>query len=106
MLGYLVAPLFSGTRRQWIEVGPLDRFPVGQTMLANFQDVSPREWAGLTSATAVYVRHPEAGTFDVFAVNCTHLGCPVNWLPSAQLFLCPCHGGAYYRDGDMAAGPP
>jgi hypothetical protein len=22
------------------------------------------------------------------------------------LFLCPCHGGAYYRDGARAAGPP
>jgi Rieske Fe-S protein len=22
------------------------------------------------------------------------------------LFLCPCHGGAYYRDGTRAAGPP
>jgi Rieske [2Fe-2S] domain len=22
------------------------------------------------------------------------------------LFMCPCHGGAYYRDGSRASGPP
>jgi menaquinol-cytochrome c reductase iron-sulfur subunit len=27
-------------------------------------------------------------------------------MPEAKLFLCPCHGGVYYADGDVAAGPP
>jgi len=22
------------------------------------------------------------------------------------LFMCPCHGGIYYKDGTVAAGPP
>jgi menaquinol-cytochrome c reductase iron-sulfur subunit len=30
----------------------------------------------------------------------------VRWLPDAQLFMCPCHGGVYYADGSVAAGPP
>jgi menaquinol-cytochrome c reductase iron-sulfur subunit len=41
-----------------------------------------------------------------FTVNCAHLGCPVRWLPDARLFMCPCHGGVYYEDGRVAAGPP
>ena len=45
-------------------------------------------------------------TFTAFAVNCTHLGCPVRWLQDAQLFMCPCHGGVYYGDGRVAGGPP
>ena len=28
------------------------------------------------------------------------------WLPDAELFLCPCHGGVFYHDGSVAAGPP
>jgi len=44
--------------------------------------------------------------FQVFNVNCTHLGCPVNWQAGAKLFLCPCHGGVYYSDGTVAGGPP
>jgi menaquinol-cytochrome c reductase iron-sulfur subunit len=30
----------------------------------------------------------------------------VSWLPTAKLFMCPCHGGVYYPDGTVAAGPP
>jgi menaquinol-cytochrome c reductase iron-sulfur subunit len=30
----------------------------------------------------------------------------VRWEKDAQLFLCPCHGGAFYADGSVAAGPP
>jgi len=39
-------------------------------------------------------------------LNCTHLGCPVRWVASARLFLCPCHGGVFYDDGSVAGGPP
>ena len=39
-------------------------------------------------------------------MHCTHLGCPVRWMPDAELFMCPCHGGVYYKDGTVAAGPP
>src|SRR6267154_1472334 len=45
-------------------------------------------------------------SFIAFSANCTHLGCPVRWLEGADLFMCPCHGGVYYSDGDVAAGPP
>lgn len=41
-----------------------------------------------------------------YAVNCSHLGCPVRWQERSTLFLCPCHGGVYYKDGTVAAGPP
>src|ERR1700689_5431139 len=34
------------------------------------------------------------------------LGCPVRWFPQSGLFMCPCHGGAYYSDGSRASGPP
>jgi menaquinol-cytochrome c reductase iron-sulfur subunit len=30
----------------------------------------------------------------------------VRWLADADLFMCPCHGGVYYSDGTVAAGPP
>jgi len=44
--------------------------------------------------------------FQVLAVNCAHLGCPVTWFPQSGLFMCPCHGGVYYADGSHASGPP
>ena len=47
-----------------------------------------------------------ANSFQVFAINCAHLGCPVRWFAQSKLFMCPCHGGAYYADGSRASGPP
>ena len=58
----------------------------------------PRFPAGCATSTAT--------TFQVFAINCAHLGCPVRWFPQSGLFMCPCHGGAYYEDGSRASGPP
>jgi Rieske Fe-S protein len=52
------------------------------------------------------VRRIEGEQFQVFAINCAHLGCPVRWFAQSGLFMCPCHGGAYYRDGSRASGPP
>jgi menaquinol-cytochrome c reductase iron-sulfur subunit len=69
-------------------------------------DTSPLPWAGVTAKTAAWLRRVSADRFVAFAVNCAHLGCPVRWLPDAQLFMCPCHGGVYYADGTVAAGPP
>jgi Rieske Fe-S protein len=59
----------------------------------------------------VYVRNegPDEKKVDrvrVLAVNCAHLGCPVTWFPASGLFMCPCHGGVYYADGERASGPP
>ena len=55
---------------------------------------------------ACWVRNVDDQNFQVFAINCAHLGCPVRWFPQSNLFMCPCHGGAYYQDGSRASGPP
>ena len=56
--------------------------------------------------TAAWLRRESDQQFIAFAINCTHLGCPVRWLPNADLFMCPCHGGVFYKDGTVASGPP
>lgn len=106
MLAYLLSPLLKPTISEWVPLGSLASFPVGQTTQAVYHEPSPLPWAGLTALTAVWVRRISDDEFTVFAVNCTHLGCPVRWLPDGKIFLCPCHGGVYYADGTVAAGPP
>jgi menaquinol-cytochrome c reductase iron-sulfur subunit len=69
-------------------------------------DPSPLPWAGITAKNAVWLRRESDTSFIAFAANCTHLGCPVRWMEGAELFMCPCHGGVYYKDGNVAAGPP
>ena len=96
----------AGGYLSWVPLGPVDRFPEGETRLATFRNPYVLPTDGQTADTACWVRRIEAGRFQVFAVNCAHLGCPVRWFPQSGLFMCPCHGGAYYRDGARASGPP
>jgi menaquinol-cytochrome c reductase iron-sulfur subunit len=134
LTGFIVGPLFhrpptsptSPTAPDWRTVGNLTAdgrslvingddgapatlpFAPGTT-LENpvvFDDASSLPWAGVTGRTAAYLRRVSEAECVAFAINCAHLGCPVRWLPKAGLFMCPCHGGVYYADGTVAAGPP
>jgi Rieske Fe-S protein len=92
--------------RAWISLGKVDQFPEQKTRLATYRNPFTRPWDGETADIPCWVRRLEGEKFQVFAVNCTHLGCPVRWFEQSGLFMCPCHGGAYYEDGGRAAGPP
>ena len=105
-VGFVLAPLFRKPPELWRGVGKLDQFKIGETVNVAFLDPSPLPWAGVTAKTAAWLRRVNDTEFIAFAVNCSHLGCPVRWLQSANLFMCPCHGGVYYEDGSVAAGPP
>jgi menaquinol-cytochrome c reductase iron-sulfur subunit len=90
----------------WIGIGEANSFPIGETTLVDFQSPVTSLGDGQTAKVACWVRRISAQQFQVFAINCAHLGCPVRWFAQSKLFMCPCHGGAYYEDGTRAAGPP
>jgi Rieske Fe-S protein len=104
---YLLSPIKSDDAyKSWVSVGSIATFPVGETRLAKFTNPVNRSWDGETDRVACWVRRISEKEFQVFAINCAHLGCPVRWFPQSGLFMCPCHGGAYYADGSRASGPP
>jgi Rieske Fe-S protein len=104
---YLLSPVKSDNEyKSWMSLGSVDIFPVGETRLAKFTNPVSRAWDGETDRVACWVRRISEKQFQVFAINCAHLGCPVRWFPQSGLFMCPCHGGAYYADGSRASGPP
>src|SRR5262245_60435201 len=90
----------------WVKLGLVGEFPERETRLAPLRNPFVVPTDGETADVACWVRRIEGDQFQVFAVNCAHLGCPVRWFPQSGLFMCPCHGGAYYRDGSRASGPP
>lgn len=104
--GFIVAPLARKVPQDWESVGKVSQFKVGDTVSVAFSDPSPLPWAGVTAKAAAWLRRESDDRFIAFSVHCTHLGCPVRWMPGADLFMCPCHGGVYYRDGSVASGPP
>lgn len=108
ILGYLMGPVTKKDAEinSWVKLGGLADYPVGKTRYAQYVNpvLSPSD--GDTAKIACWVRRVDENNFQVFAVNCAHLGCPVRWFEQSHLFLCPCHGGAYYEDGSRASGPP
>jgi menaquinol-cytochrome c reductase iron-sulfur subunit len=106
VIGFLLAPFVRGKPRVWRAVGRVDQFKIGDTVQVTFENANPLPWDGFLRNTSAWLRQESQGHFVAYSINCTHLGCPVRWEPGAQLFLCPCHGGVYSRDGQVAAGPP
>jgi menaquinol-cytochrome c reductase iron-sulfur subunit len=108
IIGYLLGPSMKKTSSEnsWINLGNLSDFPEGETRLVNYRNPVTTEWDGQTGDIPCWVRRVSGNTFQVFAINCAHLGCPVRWFAQSKLFMCPCHGGAYYADGSRASGPP
>jgi menaquinol-cytochrome c reductase iron-sulfur subunit len=106
---YLLSPVTREKKtgyEAWLSLGGLEQFPAGQTRLATYRNPVVSAWDGETANIACWVRNVDDQNFQVFAINCAHLGCPVRWFPQSSLFMCPCHGGAYYQDGSRASGPP
>jgi len=106
---YLLSPIVRDRKEgdeSWVSLGGVEQFPSGETRLATYRNpiVSPSD--GDTADIACWVRNVDGNTFQVFAINCAHLGCPVRWFAQSGLFMCPCHGGVYYKDGSRASGPP
>lgn len=106
---YVLSPVMRGqssNNESWVSLGSVDHFPSGETRLATYRHPSAQPLDGDTAEIPCWVRHTDGNHFQVFAINCAHLGCPVRWFPQSGLFMCPCHGGAYYADGSRASGPP
>ncbi|MFZ0591261.1 MAG: Rieske 2Fe-2S domain-containing protein [Bryobacteraceae bacterium] len=106
VLGYVLSTFSKRSPRSWVSLGPLNRFTEGETRLAVFRNPVSKPWDGDTTEVPCWVRRIEGENFQIFAINCTHLGCPVRWFQQSRLFMCPCHGGAFYEDGSHASGPP
>ncbi|MBM4439691.1 MAG: Rieske (2Fe-2S) protein [Candidatus Rokubacteria bacterium] len=102
----LVWPPGRQTGTAWRAVGEVSTFAPGATTKVTYFDANPLPWAGFAAETAAWLRREPNGEFVAFTIYCTHTGCPVRWEEQAQLFMCPCHGGAFHRDGAVAAGPP
>ena len=109
LVRYMLSPVSrgrGGAYQTWLPLGSLEQFPAGETRLATYKNPVANVWDGMTADVACWVRNIDNAKFQVFAVNCAHLGCPVRWFPQSGLFMCPCHGGVYYQDGSRASGPP
>jgi menaquinol-cytochrome c reductase iron-sulfur subunit len=105
-VAFVLNYLFVPKPPQWVNVGQIKNFKEGETVQVGFHDPYILPWDGVSGHRSAWVRRLSEDSFTAFAINCTHLGCPVRWESQADLFMCPCHGGVYYKDGEVAGGPP
>lgn len=106
IVGFLLGPFLRQQPGEWIDLDKVDHYSVGQTVKVIFSSPEAQPWSGVVGKTAAWLRCESHDQFLAFVVNCSHLGCPVRWDSKAELFLCPCHGGVYYGNGQVAGGPP
>jgi len=57
-----------------------------------------------------YVVKDQTGKVNVFAINCSHLGCSIALVKASTdhpetSFDCPCHGSRFHLDGTVLHGP-
>jgi len=58
----------------WVPLGTVAEFPAGETRLATFRNPYVMPADGKTADTSCWVRRVQGEQFQVFAVNCAHLG--------------------------------
>ena len=106
VIGFVFGPLTRRAGEVWQSVGNIDDFSIGETVMVTFPDAAPLNWSGQVGENVAWLQRRAEDEFVAYSHFCTHLGCPVFWFPDAKLFMCPCHGGAFYENGEVAVEPP
>jgi Rieske Fe-S protein len=108
-LAFVIGPAFESEPERWEAVGAPEDFTAD---VFRPRVITLEAGAGEAGKGLVYVRRRSAAdrdTSDEFVAltsRCSHVGCPVNYVPAARSFVCPCHGGVYGFRGERTGGPP
>ena len=98
MLGRFIYPA-GGSNRGWLFVCQVDQLAAGAAL----------DFAAPSGQRIVVARQGDGATAEDFLALssvCPHLGCRVHWESNNDRFFCPCHNGAFDRQGKATAGPP
>ena len=112
-LGFAIAPIFKRQTWTWQAIGSPSDFPQN-TYETKVINITPGIGEAGNTIAYVRARDPKIDTepedqynkFVALSSRCMHLGCPVRYVPAAERFICPCHGGVYDFRGMVAGGPP
>ncbi|HXO96753.1 MAG TPA: hypothetical protein VN857_09230, partial [Chthoniobacterales bacterium] len=79
IIGFVISAIIKRAEPTWISLGPVDQFKVGTTRMVAYDNPYRIPADGQTAHIPCWVQRNSEQDFRVFAVNCTHLGCPVRW---------------------------
>ncbi len=106
IIGYVISPVFAKRESQWVQVGAVNDFKVGEPKSVDFNLFRKDGWIEVSEKKTVWVVRQSDQTFNLFNPRCTHLGCAYNWDAQVKQFGCPCHGALFDLTGKVTAGPP
>jgi Rieske Fe-S protein len=98
MAGRYLYPAHSAEKR-WLFVGTLQSIEAG----ASIAFEAP---GGQRVAVTRLGNRATVDDFIALSSICPHLGCQVHWEVQNDRFFCPCHNGAFDKEGNATAGPP
>jgi menaquinol-cytochrome c reductase iron-sulfur subunit len=116
VVGEALSPIFAKPTDQWVDLGEASAIQtaslaagsggVGSVARIPYTYTQVDHWATQQASDYAYARYI-GGNCEFFILSpiCTHLGCHVDWVPSANQFHCPCHGSVYTIDGLNVSGP-
>ncbi len=106
-IAFLISPILGKKQDgAWVDLGPLDGYPLGQPTLFEFSRTEVNGWERTGMNYGVFVVRTDEAIVRVFSNICTHLGCHVNWHPEVQHYISPCHDGHFDALGRNLSGPP
>ncbi|MBM4420215.1 MAG: Rieske 2Fe-2S domain-containing protein [Chloroflexi bacterium] len=74
-----------------------------ESVLAKFR--STNDTPILNIEGRFFLLHAPNGIIAAYR-KCTHLGCTVPWVPSQDMFQCPCHGSQFHKKTGVVLGGP
>jgi menaquinol-cytochrome c reductase iron-sulfur subunit len=112
-LGFAIGPVFRQAPDAWQDIGALDEYSDASysrrvIVLDPTIGTAGHSTAFVRLRNATIDTEPADQYNQVIAISsrCAHVGCPVNFVPAAEAFICPCHGGVYDFRGRRIGGPP
>ena len=112
-LAFALGPIFEEQDQPWQDVGAAEEFDEKAYVP---KTITIAAGVGEAGKSTVYMRKfdPKVDTepkddyndFIAMSSRCMHLGCPIRFVPAAERFICPCHGGVYNFRGEVDGGPP
>ena len=98
------------TAGDWVALGPVTEFPLGQPKLINTTVAKQRGWTVEQQELSVFVSTNDGSEFLALSDRCTHLACRVRFVEKSEPtsepgYFCPCHDGFFDASGGIVAGP-
>jgi len=102
---YIVPPEVGGAGGGTV-CGDIDGVPIKLSAWTTNHKDNDRDLVQGLKGEPYYLISTKDGVKDFGILSvCTHLGCVVPWVRSANKFCCPCHGSQYDENGKVVRGP-